>query len=63
MFNLIGMMRYHLILPVMKRTAVHETSEESVRKDKERATVCGLHMENYSLFGGCLSISSPMGLL
>ena len=34
------------------RTLVeHKTREESVRKDKERAAVCGHHMQNHSLLG------------
>lgn len=45
-------------LPIATRTlAEHKTREFAVRKDKERAIVCGHHLKNHSPFGGCLSIT------
>uniref|UniRef100_A0AAY5KHT2 Protein HTATIP2 n=1 Tax=Esox lucius TaxID=8010 RepID=A0AAY5KHT2_ESOLU len=56
--------RYSLMLPVVTRTlAKCKTREESVRKDKEREIVCGHHLQNHSLFGGCLAVASPVHLL
>ena len=41
------------MLPVVTRTqADHKTREESVRKDVDRAIVCGHHIQNHSLLGG-----------
>ena len=56
--------RYHLMLPVVTRTpAEHKTREESVRKVRERAIVCGHQMQNHPLFGGFLDSASPLHLL
>ena len=52
------------MLPVVTRTlAEHKTKEESVRKDKERAAICGHYMQNHFLFVGCLAFASPLHLL
>ena len=42
----------------MLALAEHKGREESVRKDKERATVCGHRMSNHSILGGCLAFAS-----
>ena len=50
------------MLPVVTGT-LEEHKLESVRRDKERAVVCGHHIQKYSLFGGCLAFASPLHLL
>lgn len=39
------------------------TTKESVRKDKNRAIVCGHYLQNHSIFKGCLVVASPVHLL
>lgn len=46
------------MLPVVTMTLVElKTREEAVRKDKDRTDVCGHHMQNHSLFGGCIAFA------
>ena len=41
----------------------HKTRQESIRKYRERATVCGHTIQNYSLLVGCPAFASPFHLL
>ncbi len=48
---------------VTRNLTRHITRDKSVRNDKEKAIVYGLHLQNHSLLGGCLAVGFPLHLL
>ncbi len=61
--NLIGLQVLPHGTSIEKDPDKHKTSDNSVRKDKERTIVFGHHLQNNCLFGGCLAAASPVWLI